>query len=140
MHLDVLMSENLKFSVLSPFLANRLEARFLLAVFTLKSTEEVATMKLVRKKQKQNKKSFWCSIYRGKIDKNGNRDSYEIMDMSFLTGLPGVTAAHYPAVPASAQSKAGEKYPPHIQNLSLAAELVTRLILRSRWFLKHCSI
>lgn len=48
------------------------------------------------------------------------------MDISFLTGFPGVEAAQNPAVPT-----AGQKYPPHVQNLSLAAELVKRLILRS---------
>lgn len=84
-------------------------------------------MKLAGKKQK----TVIDVASRDKTAKNGNRNSYQIMDMSFLTGFPGVGAAQNPAVPTSLQPKAGQKYPPHIQNLSLAAELITRLILRS---------
>lgn len=39
------------------------------------------------------------------------------MNMSFLTGFPRVRAAQNPAVPASVQPKAGQKYPPHVQNV-----------------------
>jgi len=52
MHVDGFMPENLKFPVFSPFLANHLEVRFLLASVTLESTEGVAVMKLPGKKHK----------------------------------------------------------------------------------------
>lgn len=93
-----------------------------------------------RNNKKKNPTQLFLMIQRGAAAKNGNRDSYQIMDMSFLTGFPGVGTAQNPAVPASAQHKASQKYPPHVQNLSLAAELLTRLILRSCWFLKLHSI